>query len=162
MKKLKVILTALIITGFAFTSCSGDDDEDTPITIPGPVTNGEIMARWNPISTVIKVGSNAETTYQYDLNEPTCNKDYIEFAANGVLNRVVYVMNGNNECEASSATAPSTWAKNNNTLVITGDVNYDGTYTITTLSNTNLVIKKDEVTSGITTTTTINFTKATN
>jgi len=159
MKKIKVLLLAFVSTGIALTSCSKDDDTEN--IIPGPVTSGEIMAKWNPVKTVIKVGSGADTEFPYELNEPTCNKDYVEFAASSVVNRVVFVLNGNNECEASAATTPTTWTRTNNNLVITGDVNYAGNYTITTLSGTELIIKKDQITSGITTTTTIYFTKAT-
>src|SRR6476620_9089810 len=100
MKKFKLLLAAVLITGFTAVSCSNDDDNGPT----GPITTGNIEAKWNPVKTNIQINSNPGTDYLYDDNEATCAKDYIEFASNHDLNRVAYVLDVNNQCQASSAT----------------------------------------------------------
>ena len=73
MKKLKLFVSLFFVTGMLLTSCSSDDD-NTPA---GPVTNGNISAKWNPVKTIFKVNDAAPNEFLYTENEETCAKDYI-------------------------------------------------------------------------------------
>jgi hypothetical protein len=149
MKKIKILLAAIIVTGLS-VACSSDDD--------GSAIKGDVNGKWNPSKTTVKVGT--ETfTQNYTLNEEGCSKDYIEFDTANVLNFAVYNRNPDtNACEEVAGT-PSTWARDENTLTIVGG-QYDGTYEITKLNNSELRIQDESTSAGVTTTTTVYFTSA--
>jgi len=150
MKTIKLFLTLAVVAGLS--SCSKDDDSSS--------TNGNIAARWNPVKTLVEVGS-SDIEQNYEDNEQGCPKDYIEFASANVLNRAVYNRNVNtNDCEAVNGT-PANWAKDENILTINGG-QYNGSYEITRLTGSELRIASENMSGGITTTTTIFFTKASN
>ena len=148
MKKIKVLLTAIVITALS-AACSSDDG--------GSAISGDVNGKWNPVKSVIKVGTSTFTE-PYEENEPGCDKDYVEFANAGVLNNVIYFKNASNVCTPDSADATS-WSRTDNTLTITGG-EYDGTYEITKLNNSQLQIKGTSSTGGVTSTITVYLTKA--
>lgn len=157
MKNVKLLLSVLVASTLMF-SCSSDDGG-------GSSTGGNIEARWNPTRTIVEVNGDTFLNEPYDENEPDCEKDYIEFTNPNVLNFVVYVQGAGGQCETSTAD-PATWSKNDNTLVvddlfINGE-DFSGTWTITRLTGSELRIKKDMTSAGVTTTSKIYFTKATN
>jgi hypothetical protein len=151
MKTIKVVLAALVISAFSFTSCSSDDE--------GSSTGGDLTAKWNPTKTIVKIAGE-EFDEPYESNEPGCSKDYAEFTDEGDFNFVIYVEDPNTPgaCVASPAT-PQTYTKSENTLVISGG-QYGGTYTITRLTGSELRVKQTSTTGGITSETTIYLTKA--
>lgn len=150
MKNIKILLATAIIAAFTLTSCNKDEDN-------GPVTNGSITAKWNPTKTVVSANG-GNITQNYTDNEAGCTKDYIEFTAANALNNVVFFKNADNVCTASTAT-PATYSKSANTLTVVGG-EYEGTYTISTLSGSELIVKSVETVSGNQITTNIYFTKA--
>lgn len=150
MKKIKLFAMALLAVGTIFSSCSSDDES---------ATGGDIMNRWNPTKTVVKVGSSDSFTQNYNSNEPGCDKDYLEFADNNVLNFVIYFKNAEQLCTPDSA-APATWTKADNTVTISGGSTYDGDYTITRLTSSELRLQNTSSIAGSSTVTTIYFKKA--
>lgn len=149
MKTLKVVLAALVVSAFSF-SCSSDDDG-------GSSTGGNIVARWNPTKTVVKI-SGETFTQNYESNEPGCDKDYLEFTGGGLVNDVIYFKNASDVCTADAAT-PVSYSKTDNTLVISGG-EFGGTYQITKLTGSALQISQSSTSGGLTSTTTVYFTKA--
>jgi hypothetical protein len=156
MKKMRLFLSALAASAVLF-ACSDSDDN-------GPQTGGNIQARWNPTKTVIKVAGE-ESTENYNLNEPGCDKDYIEFAGANVLNYVIFFKNASAVCTPDAGEA-GIWAKDDNTLTISGleigGFDYSGTYEIIKLTGSELRIRTSSTIGGIPTTATLYFTKATN
>jgi hypothetical protein len=156
MKKLKFFFAAILVTGM-MVSCSDDDD---------PAVSGSVEGRWNPVKTTVKVGSDT-VTEPYDGHDPDCQKDYIEFADNAVLNIVAYNYSDiSNTCVAENAPAAS-WGRSDNTITITGtpdggNFDFDGTYTITKLNGSELRIQNVSTSGGTTITTTVFFSKAQN
>jgi hypothetical protein len=151
MNKFKLIFVCLTVSVFSFTSCSSDDSS---------ATGGQLMARWNPVKTTIKVGSQGTITQAYEGNEIGCNKDYIEFAANNVLRRVVYFRNADNVCSESAASTPASWSRSGDVITIMGDPTYEGQYEIIRLTGSELRLKGTSETGGISTVTTLYFSKA--
>jgi len=151
MKTIKVLLAALIVTAFS-TSCSKDDD--------GNSTGGDLTAKWNQTKTVLKISG--ETYNQpYDENQAGCDKDYLEFTDAGMLIDVVYYDPAGAETCAEDSTDPVAYTKSDNTLTIAGG-EYGGTYTIKKLTGSNLEIEQTSTAGGLTTVTTVYFTKAAN
>ncbi|MDD3003865.1 lipocalin family protein [Flavobacterium sp.] len=148
MKKIKALMVAFVMAGMTVVSCSSDDSSG-----PAP----EITAKWNQTKTVVKIG-NQSVTQKYKDNTDGCTKNYIEFAAANVFNDVVYFKQGG-DCQESAA-APGTWTKSDKTLTITNGGLLSGTYEIAKLSGSALELKTQNNEGGITSTTTIYFTKA--
>lgn len=149
MKKIKLFTAALAIGALSF-SCSSDDGED--------LLGGDLTARWNPTKTVIKISG--ETFEEpYDLNQPGCAKDYIEFTDANTLNNVIYYDPAGAETCAEDAEPVQEYTRTDNTLVIGGG-QYGGTYEITRLTNSELRIAQTSTAGGLTTTTTVYFNKA--
>ncbi len=148
MKSIKFLLTAVLISSMSLTSCSNDDDDNSNST------GGELQRRWTPTKTIVEVG-NQDLESDYTGNQAGCDKDYIEFAAANVFNKVEYNndVNGNG-CVAAFA-IPATYSRNDNTLVISSGT-YAGTYTITRLTNSELRISKTD-NAGSTSTTTRHY-----
>ena len=150
MKTIKVLLSALVISAFSF-SCSSDDD--------GSSTGGDLTARWNPTKTIVKI-SGESFTQNYTSNEPGCDKDYIEFTDGGLVNNAIYFKNAEEVCTQDAAT-PVEYTRTDNTLVI-ADGEYGGTYEISKLTGSELQIKQTSTSGGITSETTVYFSKASN
>lgn len=148
MKKIKFLVAAFIAVAFS-ASCSSDDSED--------LLGGDLTARWNQTKTIIEI-SGESFRQDYDSNEPGCDKDFIEFTDSGQLNDVVFFRNSSEVCTADAA-VQQTYARTDNTLVISGG-EFGGTYEIIRLTNSELRIQQSSSSAGITTTTTVYFTKA--
>jgi len=152
MKTIKVLLTALVISGIS-VSCSSDDDGGNP-------TGGDLTAKWNQTKTVTKISSETYTE-DYEDNSPSCGHDYLEFTDDNEVNFAVWNLNGDLECSESFATNLAEWQRDGNTLIIGGtNVYYSGTYEIKRLTGSQLQIQSSSSSGGTTTTTTIYFTKA--
>ncbi|MFY0480972.1 lipocalin family protein [Flavobacterium sp. PLA-1-15] len=153
MKKFKLVVAAFVLAGLTLTSCSSDDNStSTPV---------EITGKWTPTKTVIKIGANQEVSEDYANNQEGCDKDYVEFSAtNSVFKDKYFYKNGANACIEDDAAAPGTFNKSNDVLIINADEsNYDGTYKVTTLSNSTLVISFDTQVGTNTVTTSYHFSK---
>lgn len=148
MKKLKVILTAIVLTGFALTSCSKDDDSSVPASIE---------TKWNQIKTNVQVGGQSFDQL-YTENVEGCSKNYIEFAAAGVYKDVVYFKQSGT-CNESVA-EPGTWTKSGDNLTITNGGDLTGTYKVTKLTGAVLNIQTESSNAGVTTKTTVFFQRA--
>lgn len=153
MKNIKILLATAVIAAFTLTSCSKDDNNT------GPVTNGSITEKWNQTKSVVSA-NNQNITQNYIDNEVGCTKDFIQFTTTNAFNNVVYYKNADNACTEDAA-SPVTYIKSTNALTINGG-EYDGTYTITTLSGSELIVKSVETISGTEITTTTYFSKAAN
>lgn len=151
MKKMKILLAIAIIAALSFTACSKDN------TPSGAVTNGSITEKWNPEKVVV-TGIGINSTQVYSGNEADCDKDYLEFLATNVLNFVVINKNSSNVC-TPAAPETSTYTKSVNSLTISNGT-YGGTYTITTLSDSELILKSVASQGGVQITTNTYFTKA--
>ena len=148
MKKIKFLVAAFVAVAFS-VSCSSDDSED--------LLGGDLTARWNQTKTVVKI-SEESFTQQYNSNEPGCDKDYLEFTDGGQLNDVIFFKNASDIC-TEDASDPQTYARTDNTLVISGG-EFGGTYEIIRLTSSELRIQQSSTSAGVTTTTTVYFTKA--
>lgn len=154
MKKIKVVLVALIFGGLALTSCGGDDDNNTPST---PAT---LFGKWTPTKEVVKVGTQPDVTTPYDDNEPGCDKDYVQFLETGsVFKDQYFFKNGSNVC-TEDGEDPGTFTKaaDNTSLTINSTSDLNGTYTMT-LSNTQLTLSFNVQAGANTVKTTYFFTK---
>jgi len=131
MKKIKALMVAFVLAGMTVVSCSSDDSSGPPATIGG---------QWNQTKTVTKVGTAPAQTQNYNDDELGCTKDYVEFLGtnSGTVKKVIYFKNAQNVCQSDSGLT-SNWSKNENTLTISSG-EFEGVYTITRLSNTELII----------------------
>ncbi len=150
MKNLKMFL--MVLASAAVVSCSSDDD--------GPSNNGTLTAKWNPVKTTVKVGNSNTITQNYEGNIVGCPKNYIEFVPGGVLKRVTSYKDGDGNCQESTATSPANWTEVDDVVTITGESTYTGVYEISRLTNSELRLVEEDNTGGITTVTTLYFTKA--
>jgi hypothetical protein len=148
MKKIKILLAAVAIAGLGLNSCSSSDD--------GSDTQASIVGKWTPIKTVTKFNG-ASSTQTYDDNEIGCDKDYVQFVDGSVFNNVVFNKNTDNDC-IETAADPEVWAKTDDTLTITGG-EFDGTYEVIKLTNSELRISDQESIAGNDVTVTVYFQK---
>ncbi len=150
MKKIKALMFAFVLAGMTVVSCSDDDNAGPAATIDG---------KWNQTKTVVSLNGQS-VTQNYNENVAGCDKNYIEFAAASVFNEAVYFKAaGSGDCQIDMADA-GTWSKSDATLVINNSGFLAGTYTITRLTASNLEIATTDNVGGITTTSTVFFTKA--
>ncbi len=147
MKKIQRLAFGLLGAGLLF-SCSSDD---------GGSTSASIEAKWTPTKTVFKAAG-ASSTIDYTENEAGCDKDYVQFITGGSLKDAVYFKNSASVCTEDSD-SQGTWAKTDNTLVITNSNDYDGTYQITKLTGSDLQIKTTEDLGGVNAEVTVYFKK---
>lgn len=152
MKSIKFLLAFVLFAGIS-VSCSDDDDNPNP-------TGGTLEGRWIPTETVVKSGNN-EIVNDYTGHQPGCDKDYIEFAAGNVFNKVDYNPDINNPsiCAPSSAT-PASYTRAENSLTIGGNTTYAGTYTITRLTNSQMRLSSSASTGAAGVTTILYFDRA--
>lgn len=152
MKKIKTVLVAFVLAGLTLTSCSSDDSPSTPASANG---------KWTPVKTVTKIGASQEVSENYVNNQEGCDKDYVEFTeTGGIFKDKYFYKNGSNECVEDEAAAPGTFNKSGDVLIINAEESvYDGTYKITNLTNSNLVISFDTQVGANTVTTSYHFTK---
>lgn len=148
MKKIKALMFAFVLAGMTVVSCSSDDSSGPAPTIEG---------KWNQLKTVVKISGNS-ITQNYEDNVNGCDKNYVEFAAGGVFNDVVYFKQGG-DCQANAAT-PGAWTKSDKTVTIFNGGVLSGTFEILKLSNADLQLTTKNSEGGITATTTIYLKKA--
>jgi hypothetical protein len=149
MKKVKALLFAFVLAGMSVVSCSSDDDNGPAATIDG---------KWNQLRTVVKIGNQSGVEQLYEDNVADCEKNYLELAAGGVYNDVVFFKQGG-ACQQNAAT-PGSWVKIDNTLSITDGGDLSGTYKIVRLTGSELQISIASNVAGVTTTTTVYMQKA--
>lgn len=142
---------AFVVAGMTLVSCSSDDDSGAAPTIEG---------KWNQTKTVTKIGSASSQTQDYSGNEAGCEKDYIQFVASGVLRDVILFKDAQNNCQENAGTEGS-WSKSDDNLTIEGG-DFAGSYTITKLSASNLVIVNNSTQAGQDFVITYYFDKASN
>ncbi|WP_219928749.1 lipocalin-like domain-containing protein [Flavobacterium pallidum] len=136
-----------IIASVAF-SCSSDSDSG-----PAPT----IVGKWNLSKTVSTVAG-ATDTQPYTDNEVGCDKDYVEFVTGGTLKNIVFFKNAQSIC-TEDAGEQGTWTQANNALNITGG-EFEGTYQVAKLSNSELRITASSTVGGAPVTVTYYFNKA--
>ena len=152
MKKFKLVVAAFVLAGLTLTSCSSDDNSTS--------TPASIVGKWNPTKTLVKTNATPEAEIPYEQSVNGCDKDYVRFVeAGNAFNRVLHAKNPDTGACVESPATPTVWAKNDSQLTIASG-QYEGTYEITVLNNSELRIKKVNVDGDITTTTTRIFEKA--
>lgn len=138
MKKLIFI----VLTAFTFLSCSKDDVVENPIPMPS------IVDDWSIEKYGYMDDSNAiETEYNWD-SDCTNNKDHILFTITNNFTANYFT----SACEDPFfAQENGSFSLNtaNKRITISGGTDWDGSYTILKLTNTNLVLKRVQ-TSGVT------------
>lgn len=145
MKKFLKISTCLFATALFF-SCSDDGD--------GGGVAASIEGKWTPSKTVYKIGG-ATQTENYEDNEMGCDKDYVQFNADGSLKNAIFFKNADNVCTEDANTV-ATYTKSGSTLNINGG-EYDGSYTIKKLNSTDLQVETTETIGGVSATVTVYF-----
>ena len=129
----------------AFSACSDDGDSSAPATIDG---------KWNFNKMSVTVNDVTSPELDYEGNEPGCMKDYIEFAAGGILKDGDY--SGSN---CALTISNGTWTKSGNIISITSE-GISIPVEIISLTSSALVIKYSETEDGLTLTVNMSFTKA--
>lgn len=142
MKKISILFLSLL--AFAFSSCSDDGDSSVPATIDG---------KWNFNKMSVTVNNVTSPELDYEGNEPGCMKDYIEFAAGGVLKDGDY--SGSN-CELTISNG--NWSKNGNIITITSE-GITMPLEIVSITSTALAVKYSETEEGLTLIINMTFTK---
>jgi len=146
MKKVIILFVSALVLGMTFTSCSNDDD--SPATAPASVEG-----KWN-FSKVSETENGVVTVPEEDyVHEPGCIKDYIELKPGGVYNEAFYGPG----CALDLTTG--TWSKSGNIITITQGVDIISAEVVS-VSSSLLKVKISDTDAGITTVTTVTFTKA--
>lgn len=148
MKKVLKMSVLFVATAF-FASCSSSDD--------GNSVSGNLEAKWTPIKTVSKVGGISDTE-NYQDNEPGCEKDYLQFLADGTVKNAIYFKNTTNVCTEDSA-IDGNWVKDGSSLTITNSSEYNGVYTIRKLNGSELQVQTTQTIGGVSATITLYFQK---
>lgn len=144
MKKVIILLLSTLALGTTFTSCNNNDDSQAPASLEG---------KWN-FSKVSETENGVVTLPEEDyVHEPGCIKDYIELKPDGVYNEAYY----GSGCALDLTIG--TWSKTGNTITITQGADIISAEVVS-LSNSVLKVKISDTDSGITTVTTVTFTRA--
>ncbi len=136
MKKVCLLFVSVLIFGVLFTSCTKDDS--------GPVDMNLIEGKWNfNKSTATSSGITIPYPTDYFKNEDGCTKDYIDIRTGGIVKYGNYPVS----CVLEEKTG--TWSQSGNSITInvTGS-SLIGTFNVTSLSATELILKIDGTTSG--------------
>jgi hypothetical protein len=129
MKKLVL----LFVASLSLLSCNKDDNTTQP------TAEASIVGSWEFFKEgTLENGQEILDVYDHDCSN---NKDYTEFASNGVVKDHYF----NTSC--TETIDSSTWTKNGSILTLFGE-----TYTITELSATTLKVQFSETLNGVTTT----------
>lgn len=144
MKKIIFLLLSTLVLGTTYTSCNNNDDSPAPASVVG---------KWN-VSKVSETENGVVTLPEEDyVHEPGCMKDYIELKPDGVYNEAYY----GSGCALNLTIG--TWSKSGNIITITQGADIISAE-IVNLSNSMLKVKISDTDSGITTVTTVTFTRA--
>lgn len=146
MKRLKVVLVAVFVMSFVFSSCTKEE---------GTVDFKFVHGKWLfDKSTATSSGITIPYPTVLFKNEDGCSKDYIEILAGG------NVKNGDYQSACVLSEKVGTWVQTENTLVI--DVpasNLKETFTVTNLTANEMVLKIDGSVNGQSGTFSLYFTK---
>lgn len=148
MKKAVVLFISVMILGSVFTSCTKEGGN-------GPVDMDLIEGKWIfSKSTATSNGFTIPYTTPYFKNEDNCSKDYVDVLSGGI------VKYSDSSLNCVLIEKDGTWTQSGNTITIyvTG-TDFNGTFRVTTLSSTELVLKIDGTYSGQSGTLTLYFTK---
>ncbi len=147
MKKISILFLLTLILGTVLVSCTKDDS--------GPVDMNYIAGKWNfNKSTATSGAFTIPYSTDYFKNEDGCNKDYVEFFADGTAKY------GNYTAACAFEEKTGTWSQSGNTITIsvTGTT-FNGTFDVASLSATELLLKIDGTYSGQSGTFNLYFTK---
>lgn len=130
MKKISKLLFSALIAGLVFTSCTKDEEEGN-----GTVDMNLIQGKWN----FNKSGYNGKLSFSVDYagNVEGCQKDYILIESAGVVKSGDY----QEACVFEETTGSWTQDGNNVSVVVEGSA-ASGTFEVTTLNETELVLKQ--------------------
>jgi hypothetical protein len=148
MKKVCLLFVSILIFGTVFTSCTNEGGN-------GPVDISLINGKWNfNKSTATSSGFTIPYSTPYFKNEDGCTKDYINILSGGIVKYADYSLN------CALIEKDGTWTQSGNTLTIqVNGSSFNGTFNVTTLTATELVLKIDGTYSGQSGTLTLYFTK---
>jgi hypothetical protein len=148
MKKVILIFVWVIIFVTVFTSCTNEGGN-------GPVNISLIEGKWNfNKSTATSSGFTIPYSTAYFKNEDGCTKDYIDILSGGIVKYADYSLN------CALIEKDGTWTQSGNTLTIqVNGSSFNGTFNVTTLTATELVLKIDGTYSGQSGTLALYFTK---
>jgi hypothetical protein len=136
MKKVYLLFVSILIFGVLFTSCTKDDS--------GPVDMNLIEGKWNfNKSTATSSGITIPYPTDYFKNEDGCNKDYIDIKTGGIVKYADSSLN----CVLIEKDGTWTQSANTITINVTG-TSLIGTFNVTSLSATELILKFDGTTPG--------------
>jgi hypothetical protein len=147
MKKISILLVSALILVTTFSSCTTDDS--------GPVDMNLISGKWlfNK-STASSSGITIPYPTPYFKNEDGCGKDFVEIFNGGTLK------NGDFSAGCVLTEKDGTWSQSGNTITITvTGSSLSGTFNVSSLSATELILKIDGTYEGKSGTFTLYFTK---
>lgn len=132
MKKLSVLFVLFLVLGMTFTSCSNDDNSST---------NASIEGKWNFNKQSFSPTGYTLPETDFIGNAAVCNKDYIDLLAGGVVNYIDY---SGSTCTYTST--PGSWSKTGDKLnIVVSSAGLVGSFTITSLTATELKIRTETV-----------------
>ena len=147
MKKVIILFFSSLVFGLTFISCNNDNnDNDSPVV-------ASVEGKWN-FSKVSETENGVVTQPEEDyVHEAGCLKDYIELKPGGVYNEAYY----SSGCVVDLTTG--TWSKSGNIITITQGSDIISAEVVS-VSSSMLKVKISDTDAGITTVTTVTFTKA--
>ena len=148
MRKISILLVSILILGSVFISCTKEGGN-------GAVDMNLIEGKWVfSKSTATSSGFTIPYTTPYFKNEDGCPKDYVDVLSGGI------VKYGNYPVSCVLEGKDGIWTQSGNTITIyvTG-TDFNGTFRVTTLTATELVLKIDGTYDGNSGTLTLYFTK---
>lgn len=134
MKKVRLFLlvATLAFSGVSLTSCSSDDDSNTPVEV-----QPQLVGKWY----FSRTGSGFQGSEIYDnyTHETGCTKDHVELMQDGMYKGRRY---SGDECTLQETS--STWSLANNILTVTNN-NVTTVYEVTSLTASQLKLRTAEV-----------------
>lgn len=146
MKAFKILIATVVLSAFTLTSCSKDDDN---VQVPT-----SIVGKWNFSKEVTQVivgtVASEESIVNYDGDEPGCERDFLEFNSAMTVRKGIYNKNISNVCTEESVEGTYTKASDVLTISLPQVEDYDGTFTITKLTSTEMNLEKRSIIGGST------------
>jgi len=154
MKKVSILSVCVFAISVLFVSCN--KDEPTTVEISG---DAKIEGKWNfSNSTATSSGITIPYSTPYFKNEEGCpNKDYIELLSGGIVKNGDY---SNSPSACALTVKDGTWSQSGSNLTIAvANTSFNGTFSIASLSTTELILKIDGTYGGQSGTFNLTFTK---